>query len=56
MIDLNAPNLVWAGFVLACVFLYSAAHEFKAENLRDARLLAATGVLSLVGLGAVTYL
>ena len=49
MNELVAPDLVGAGFFLAGVFLYGAAQEFNAKNPRDARLLAATGALSLAG-------
>lgn len=55
MNDLSPPDLVWAGVFLACVFLYGALQEFKAKNPRDARLLAATGVLSLAGTGITFY-
>ena len=56
MNELVAPDLVWVGIFLAGVFLYSAAQEFKAKNPRDARLLAATGALSLAGTGIAFYL
>ena len=56
MNELSPPELVWAGLILAGVFLYGAAQEFKAKNPRDARLLAATGVLSLAGTGFAFYL
>ena len=56
MNELVAPDLVWAGFFLAGIFLYGAVQEFKAKNPRDARLLAATGALSLAGTGIAFYL
>ncbi len=56
MNEFVAPALVWAGFFLAGVFLYGAAQEFKAKNPRDARLLAATGALTLAGTGIAFYL
>jgi hypothetical protein len=55
MNELSPPDLVWAGLFLAGVFLYGAAYEFKAKNPRDARLLAATGALSLAGTGIAFY-
>ena len=56
MNDLNPPDLVWAGLLMACLCLYGAYQEFKAKNPRDARLLATTGALSLAGTGLALYL
>ena len=55
MNDIPAPSLEWAGILLACVFTYGAWQEFKAKNPRDARLLAATGAISLAGTGVALY-
>jgi len=55
MNDIPAPSLEWAGILLACVFTYGAWQEVKAENPRDARLLAATGAISLAGAGVALY-
>ncbi len=55
MIDTQVPDLAWAGLLLAGVLLYGALREFKAKNPRDARLLAATGALSLTGAGMSCY-
>ena len=56
MNELSAPDLIWAGLLLAGVLLYGAAQEFHAKNRRDARLLAAGGALSLAGTGMALYL
>jgi len=55
VIDIQVPDLVWAGLLLAGVLLYGALREFNAKNPRDARLLAATGALSLAGAGISCY-
>ena len=49
MIDLDVPDLAIGALALAVVVLYAAWHEFRVENKRDTRLLAALGVASLLG-------
>ena len=51
MIDIHVPDFIWAGLLLTGVLLYGALQEFRAKNLRDARLLAATGAISLTAAG-----
>ena len=55
MIDIQVPDFVWAGLLLTGVLLFGALQEFKAKNLRDARLLAAIGTLGLAGAGVTCY-
>jgi hypothetical protein len=49
MNELVPPDVAIGALVLAVVILYAAWHEYKAQNRRDASLLAAVGTVSLIG-------
>jgi len=49
MNELVAPDWAFGGLALASVVVYAAWHEYSAKNHRDAKLLAAIGVFSLMG-------
>ena len=55
MLDLAVPDMAWGVLGMAVGMLYSAWHDYKGGNTRDARLLAALGTVSLVG-GAMACL
>ena len=56
MNELVAPNVAIGALALAAAMLYAAWHEYAGKNQRDARLLAATGAVSLMGGAAVWFL
>ncbi len=49
MTELTTPEIAAGGIALAAVILYCAWHEFRGDNARDAKLLAAVGVTALIG-------
>ena len=55
MNNIIAPDVAIGALALTLVVLYAAWHEAKAKNIRDARLLAAVGAVSLMG-GAAAWL
>ena len=56
MSDFVPPDMAIGGLIFAAAVLYAAWHEHRRSNPRDARLLAATGGLSLLGSAAVWFL
>jgi hypothetical protein len=53
--DLIAPDVAIGALAMAVAILYAAWYEYRAVNLRDARMLAAVGALSLVGSAAAWW-
>ncbi|WP_158270163.1 hypothetical protein [Limnohabitans sp. T6-20] len=49
MFDLAAPDTALGILVVAVAILYSAWHDYRAGNSRDARLLTTLGAVSLMG-------
>jgi hypothetical protein len=56
MSDFVPPDMTIGGLIVAAAVLYAAWHEYARNNRRDARLLAATGAVSLMGSAAVWLL
>ncbi len=55
MIDLAVPDVAIGALALATAILYAALHEYAAKNHRDAKLLGAVGLASLMG-GVVAWI
>ena len=49
MNELIAPDIAFGSLTVALAILYAAWHEYTEKNRRDANLLAAVGVVSLMG-------
>ena len=56
MSDFVPPDMAIGGLIFAAAVLYAAWYEYARSNRRDARLLAATGTVSLMGSAAVWFL
>jgi hypothetical protein len=56
MSDFVPPDMAVGGLIFAAAVLYAAWHEYAGKNQRDARLLSATGAVSLIGSAAVWFL
>lgn len=52
MNDLIAPDVAIGALALTLAILYTAWHETREKNTRDARLLTAMGAVSLMGSAA----
>jgi hypothetical protein len=53
MIDFTAPDMVIGALASALAVIYAAWHEYKVRNQRDAKLLAAVGLASLLGCAVI---
>jgi hypothetical protein len=52
--DIPVPDAALGVLVIAVGMLYSAWHDYKSDNPRDARWLAALGTVGLMG-GTMAY-
>ena len=54
MLDLLVLDIAVGVLLVACTILFSACYEYKVGNLRDSKLMATIGTISLIG-GTIAY-
>lgn len=55
MPNLEEVNIAIGILLIAVCLLYSAWHDYKSGNMRDSKLMAAVGAVSLIG-GTISYM